>query len=429
MQERKRPMPVGIEDFGELIQRDYYFVDKTRFIRELLDAQGKITLITRPRRFGKTLTLSMLRYFFDLENAEENRELFQGLDIERAGTQYMKEQGTRPVVFLTLKDIRSDCWEGEREKFALILSYLYQNYLFLLESPALTEVDHEVFRNIWKRTGGRAEMEGAITSLCRMLEKYHGKKPILLLDEYDAPILSAWENGYYKEGIDFMRGFLGSALKTNPSLWAAVLTGVTRVSKESIFSGLNNLDVCGVLSDTYADAFGFTQEEAARLMEECGVGDKLPELKKWYDGYRFGQVEIYNPWSVINFIRNGCKFQRYWINVSGNSILKVLLEHVDEKRREELHQLLQLGEASVEALVDEGTVYSDIREDENALYMMLLTTGYLKSIETWQDRRGRWWCRLQIPNREVLLAYEDEIFPPSISSMPPDKRRTMRSPR
>ena len=185
---------------------------------------------------------------------------------------------------------------------------------------------------------------------------------------------------------------------------------MTRVSKESIFSGLNNLKVCSVLSDAYCDIFGFTQGEAARLMEECGAGDKLQDLKKWYDGYRFGSVEIYNPWSVIRYVDEGCKFQRYWINVSGNSILKVLLEHVDEKRREELHQLLQLGEASVEALVDEGTVYSDIREDENALYMMLLTTGYLKSVENWQDRRGRWWCRLQIPNREVLLAYEDEIL-------------------
>ncbi|MBQ7479726.1 MAG: AAA family ATPase, partial [Selenomonadaceae bacterium] len=255
MQERKRPMPVGIEDFGELIRREYYFVDKTRFIQELLDSQGKITLITRPRRFGKTLTLSMLQYFFTLENAGENRKLFRRLDIERAGEKYMREQGTRPVVFLTLKDIRSDCWEGEREKFALRLSHLYRNYLFLLESPALAEVDREAFLAVWKKTANTSELEDAITNLCCLLEKHHGKKPILLLDEYDAPILSAWEKGYYEECIDFMRGFLGSALKTNPSLHFAVLTGVTRVSKESIFSGLNNLDVCGVLSDTYADAF------------------------------------------------------------------------------------------------------------------------------------------------------------------------------
>ena len=410
MQERKRPMPVGIEDFGELIRREYCFVDKTRFIRKLLDSQGKITLITRPRRFGKTLTLSMLQYFFTLENAEENRKLFRGLDIERAGEKYMREQGTHPVVFLTLKDIRSGCWEGEREKFALNLSCLYQNYLFLLESPVLTEVDHEVFRSIWKRTGSTAEMEGAITSLCRMLEKHHGKKPILLLDEYDAPILSAWEKDYYEDCIDFMRGFLSSALKTNPSLHFAVLTGVTRVSKESIFSGLNNLKVCSVLSDAYCDIFGFTQQEAARLMEECGVGDKLPELRKWYDGYRFGQVEIYNPWSVIRYIDEGCVFQPYWLNVSGNSILHVLLEHVDEDRQKELEGLMK--EMPVEAVIDEGVIYPDIRESSNALYMMMLTTGYLKAVETDWDPTGEELpcCKLLIPNKEIRMVYRKEIL-------------------
>ena len=204
-----------------------------------------------------------------------------------------------------------------------------------------------------------------------------------------------------------MRGFLGSALKTNPSLGAAVLTGVTRISKESIFSGLNNLKVCSVLTERYSDIFGFTQAEASRLMEDCEVKDKLPELKQWYDGYLFGNTEIYNPWSVIQFVDNGCKFQRYWINVSGNSILGVLLKSVDEARYEELQGLLRFRASSVVALVDEGIIYPDIGTDSNALYMMLMTTGYLKAIETWQDARGRWWCRLQIPNREVLLAYED----------------------
>ena len=410
MQERKRPMPVGIEDFKKLIQREYYFVDKTRFIRDLLDLQTEITLITRPRRFGKTLTLSMLQYFFALENAEENRKLFRGLDIERAGEKYMREQGTCPVVFLTIKEVQAGKFSGMMVKLSEVLRQLYGRLEYLKDSESLSEQDREYFMAVLNKAGTEENLQFALANLMGMLEKHHGKKPILLLDEYDAPILSAWENDYYKEGIDFMRGFLGSALKTNPSLGFAVLTGVTRVSKESIFSGLNNLRVCSVLSDAYCDIFGFTQEEAARLMEECGVGDKLPELKRWYDGYRFGSQEIYNPWSVICYISEGCKFQRYWLNVSGNSILKVLLEHVDERRREELQQLLQLKEASVEALVDEGTIYSDIREDENALYMMLLTTGYLKSIETWQDRRGRWWCRLQIPNREVLLAYEDEIL-------------------
>ncbi len=408
MQERKRPMPVGIEDFKKLVQGEYYFVDKTRFIRDLLDFGTDVTLITRPRRFGKTLALSMLQYFFTLEHAEENRKLFDGLDIARAGERYMKEQGTRPVVFLTLKDIRSEEWEGELEKIALNLSHLYENYLFLLESSALTEVNRVFFRSIWQRTAGRADMEDAIRNLCRMLELHHQKKPVLLLDEYDAPILSAWENGYYKECIGFMRGFFGSALKTNPALHLAVLTGVTRVSKESIFSGLNNLDVCSVLSDSYADAFGFTQEEAARLMEECGVGSKLPELKKWYDGYLFGQVEIYNPWSVINFIKNGCKFRPYWLNTSGNGILKDLLERVDERRKRELEGLMQGKD--VEAPVLENLVYGDIHSNRDMLFMMLMTAGYLKPVEVWQDEECMEWARLQIPNVEIRTAYRREIL-------------------
>ena len=408
MQKRKRPMPVGIEDFKKLVQGEYYFVDKTRFLRDLMDLRTDVTLITRPRRFGKTLTLSMLQYFFTLEDAEENRKLFQGLAIERAGIQYMREQGTRPVVFLTLKEVQSGEYEGLMVKLSEILCQLYGQSEYLEDSNALSRKEREYFSAVFDETCQREKLQFALGNLMRMLEKHHGKKPILLLDEYDAPILSAWENGYYKEGIDFMRGFLGSALKTNPSLGFAVLTGVTRVSKESIFSGLNNLDVCSVLSDSYADAFGFTQEEAARLMEECGVGDKMPELKKWYDGYLFGKTEIYNPWSVINFIRNGCKFQPYWLNTSGNSILKDLLKRVNTRRHRELQGLVR-GEA-VKSPVLENIIYADIHRNRDALFMMLMTTGYLKPVEVWKDEDCADWVRLKIPNLEVRMAYRKEIL-------------------
>ena len=410
MQALKRPMPVGIEDFKDLVTRNYYFIDKTRFIKELIDTQGKVTLITRPRRFGKTLSLSMLQYFFTLENAEENRQLFSGLDIERAGEKYMSQQGTRPVVFLTLKEVQARAFANMKELLAEFLRRLYGQHAYLKQSNALSDKERQYFSNILKTACDMGKMKFALSNLLGALEKHHQKKPVLLLDEYDAPILSAWENGYYQECIDFMRGFLGSALKTNPALGFAVLTGITRISKESIFSGLNNLKVCSVLSNHYSDIFGFTQEEAATLLAECGTEDKLAELAKWYDGYKFGNTEIYNPWSVVQYIDNGCKFQRYWINVSGNSILQVLLKNVDEARYEELQSLLRFREASVDTMMDEGIIYPDIETDDNALYMMLLTTGYLKAIETWQDRRGRWWCRLQIPNREVLLAYEDEVL-------------------
>ena len=408
MQERKRLMPVGIEDFRELIQRNYYFVDKTRFIRELMDSQGKITLITRPRRFGKTLALSMLHYFFTSENAEENRKLFEGLDIERSGEKYMREQGTRPVVFLTLKEVRRPTYDSMLAMLSLTLQELYMRHRQLLADKIPDEPQAEYARRILAGMGSEEDMMVSLKHLMACLEEHHGRKPVFLLDEYDAPILSAWENGYYKECIDFMRGFLGSALKTNPSLSFAVLTGVTRVSKESIFSGLNNLKVCSVLSDSYCDIFGFTQEEAARLMEECGVGDKLPELKKWYDGYRFGQADIYNPWSVINFIKNGCKFQPYWMNTSGNSILKDLLRRVDMRRHKELQGLVQ-GKP-VESPVLENIIYADIHTNRDTLFMMLMTTGYLKPVEVWKNRTGRDWVRLMVPNMEVRLAYEAEIL-------------------
>ena len=410
MQALKRPMPVGIEDFKKLVTGNYYFIDKTRFIKELIDTQGEVTLITRPRRFGKTLSLSMLQYFFTNENAKENRKLFSGLDIERAGDRYMQEQGNRPVVFLTLKEVRARKHDVMMDLLARTIQELCGRYQYLLSDSRLPEKDKDALHSLLSLQGKEADLRLSLGLLMRCLEAVHGKKPVLLLDEYDAPILSAWENGYYQECIDFMQGFLGSALKTNPALGFAVLTGITRISKESIFSGLNNLKVCSVLSNHYNDIFGFTQAEATRLLAECGTEDKLTELAKWYDGYQFGNAEIYNPWSVVQYIDNDCKFQRYWINVSGNSILQILLKNVDDTRYEELQSLLRFREAYVDTMMDEGIIYPDIETDDNALYMMLLTTRYLKAIETWQDRRGRWWCRLQIPNREVLLAYEDEVL-------------------
>ena len=406
MAAKAKTMPIGVDDFAKLIRGNYCFIDKTRFIQELLQGHGEVVLITRPRRFGKTLNLSMLRYFFTLENAQENRKLFAGLEIEQ--TDSMAEQGSRPVVFLTLKDIRMSNWKDQLEKLALGMSKLYRNYLFLLDSPALTEMDRAGFRAIWELQASPSQMVSALASLCYLLKLHFGKNPILLLDEYDTPILAAWENGYYKECIDFMRSFLGEALKTNEALDFAVLTGVTRVSKESIFSGLNNLEVSSVLSSLYADIFGFTTDEAATLMAECGMKDKMNELKRWYDGYRFGGKEIYNPWSVINFIRNGCKFQPYWLNTSGNSILRMLLEHIDARRKKELEGLLQ--GIPIKTQVMENIVYADIESDNNTLFMMLLTAGYLKAVEIRKDAREREIAKLEIPNKEIAQAFEDEIF-------------------
>ena len=408
MQALKRPMPVGIEDFKDLVTRNYYFIDKTRFIKELIDTQGKVTLITRPRRFGKTLSLSMLQYFFTLENAEENRQLFAGLDIERAGEKYMSQQGTRPVVFLTLKEVRAGKHDVMMDLLVRVLQGLCMRYQYMLSSDRLSEEDKNNFRRLLELRGSEADLRLSLCSLMQWLEAVHGKKPVLLLDEYDAPILSAWENGYYRECIDFMRGFLGSALKTNPALGFAVLTGITRISKESIFSGLNNLKVCSVLSNHYNDIFGFTQDEAARLLAECGAADKVAELAKWYDGYLFGSAEIYNPWSVVQYLDNGCEFRPYWLNTSGNSILKDLLTKVDRRRQKELEGLLH--GVGVDAPVMEEVVYADLAHNRDALFMMLMTAGYLKSVKTWKDEEYADWALLKIPNLEVRMAYRKEIL-------------------
>ena len=406
MTAKAKPMPIGVDDFKELVEKGYCFVDKTRFIQELLENRGKVLLITRPRRFGKTLNLSMLRYFFTLKNAEENRKLFAGLEIEQ--TDCMAQQGSRPVVFLTLKGVQCPDYPLMLERLQELLRTVYGNFRYLQEAQELPEDDKSFFRRILDKTVNHAEMQTALKQLIHCLAVCHGKNPILLLDEYDAPIIAAWENGYYKECIDFMRGFLGEVLKSNEALDFAVLTGVTRVSKESIFSGLNNLSVCSVLSDHFSDIFGFTQEEADRLMKECGKAERLADLKKWYDGYRFGSYDIYNPWSVIQFIDNGCKFRPYWLNTSGNSILKVLLERIDARRKKDLENLLR--GRPVKTPVRENIVYADIESDSNTLFMMLLTAGYLKAVEVWKDSRDRDMAKLEIPNKEIAQAFEDEIF-------------------
>ena len=390
----RRTMPIGVDDFRELVTKKYCFVDKTRFIKEMIDSHSKVTLITR--------------YFFALENRERNRELFAGLDIERAGEEYMREQGSRPVIFLTLKGAQAKEYSSMMVKLSELMRQAYDRVLYLQDSEALSPQDKEYFISVMNTECLPDKLQFALANLTKFLQKHHGREAVLLLDEYDAPIISAWERGYYDDCIDFMRGFLSEALKTNEALDFAVLTGVTRVSKESIFSGLNNLRVCSVLSERYSDIFGFTQEEADHLLAMCGLEEKSGDLKKWYDGYIFGSSEIYNPWSVISFIDNDCKFQPYWLNTSGNSILKALLARIDARKETDLMGLLEGKALSIP--VRENIVYADLNSDRNTLYMMLLTSGYLKAVKSWKDERSRDWAALQIPNLEISCAYEDEIL-------------------
>ena len=406
MAEQKR-LPVGTDDFKDL-RENCCFVDKTRFIKEILDERAKVTLITRPRRFGKSMAMSMLSYFFKLENAEENRKLFEGTDIEKAGDRYMAEQGQWPVVMLSLKDIKPLTYPSMQARFALCLQDLYGNFQFLADQDFLTGKDYEYFQKILYGRASWDEMESALGRLLYYLQRYHGKQVILLLDEYDSPIQAAWsaKESYYDEAISFMRGFLTGALKGNTALRFGILTGVLRVAKESIFSALNNLKVSTVVRGRYGDIFGFTAEEVAGLARDLGYEDKLEELREWYDGYDFSGHEIYNPWSVVNYFDDGCRPGVFWLNTSGNDIIAQLVSQATPADEKRLLSLLEGG--TIDINIQEGVIYNDIYNTKDALYTMLLTTGYLKALRT-EIVSGQTFCELAIPNMEVRTVYEAEI--------------------
>ena len=401
-------MPVGVDNFREMVSRDYYFVDKTNFIKELLDNKNKVTLITRPRRFGKTLAMRMLQEFFDINAA--GRDTFKGLNISRAGEKYIQHRGKYPVIFFSLKDIATGNYQDALRDLCGKISDLYAEYGFLAESPALNEREKEYFLSVYNIADheqyGRDKWGKSLKMLTVYLWKHYGVKTILLLDEYDAPIQHAWEDGYYEDMIRFMRQFYSEVLKGNDALEFAVLTGVLRVAKESIFSGLNNLKVCSVLSEDYSDIFGFTGQEVARMAADLQMEDKLPEIREWYDGYSFGGSEIYNPWSVIMYFDAKCKPAPYWVNTSGNGIIKYMLDRLDGRGREDLQSLMD-GNA-ISKQVQEGIIYEEIGSNADDLYTMLLTTGYLKCTSS-QDSLLGTYMDLQIPNLEILRLFTREI--------------------
>ena len=397
-------IPIGTEDFKD-IREQFYFVDKSSFISEFFRRRAAVTLITRPRRFGKTLTLSMMKYFLDLENAEENRKLFDGLRVTEDAAA-MQEQGTRPVVFLTLKNFDGSTWEEMQDSFAYGMQSLFLPFKYLLDCDKIAPEDKELFRKVCKEEAGVSALRYSLDLLLRMLHAFYGKRAVLLLDEYDAPLQNAWDGGYYPEAIKFFRFFFSSAFKTNPSLDFAILTGVLRIAKESIFSGLNNLKVSTVVSGGYADAFGYTKDDIAKMAQDLGHADKVGELADWYDGYDFQGVDIYNPWSVNNYFEEGCRPAPYWLNTSGNAILSELLAHIDETRAAEIEQLIDGKTVTVN--LDEAFVYDDIGKNSDDLYTLLLFTGYLKCVRTTMED-DEFLCELAIPNREIRSLYRREI--------------------
>ena len=395
---RKKAVPVGIEDFKELIQEGYYYIDKTLLIDEMLMNKSKVTLFTRPRRFGKTLNMSMIKYFFDVKDKEENKKLFENLKV--SNSEYMSEQGKYPVIFISLKDLKEDTWEECLESIKDIMYKIFNEYNFLREK--LNVVEKRQFDKIWEIIGNERNFKTSLLDLSNYLNKYYGEKVIILIDEYDAPIINAFDKGYYNEAISFFQTLYSSALKTNNSLKYGILTGITRIIKEGIFSGLNNLYVNTILSKDYSEYFGLLESEVIEMLEYFDMKYKIEEVREWYNGYIFGESKVYNPWSIVNYVREK-KIKAYWANVSGNTLLENMLDHAGESVYDDLKRFTD-GE-SIEKYILDGTTIKSLLNNDDEIWQLLLYSGYLtkdekqKEIDVTSEYTDVY--NLRIPNKEI----------------------------
>ena len=390
-------LAIGIDDFRKIIKEDCYYVDKTKFIADVLQDASNVKLFTRPRRFGKTLNMSMLKYFFDVRESEENRELFNGLDIEKS--KYIDEQGKYPTILISLKSIKYETWEESLEQLKSLISNLYNEFEYIRES--LNESEIELFNDIWfKKENG--EYANSLKKLTSFLYKYYKKEVILLIDEYDIPLITAHKYGYYDEIINFYKIFLGEALKTNQYLKMGVLTGIIRVIRTGIFSDLNNLKVYSILEKKYSEFFGFTEEEVKEALQFFDIEEELVNVKYWYDGYKFGNSELYNPWSIINFL-DGRELKNYWVGTSENFLIKNILENSTSRTNEILEKLF--NEEEVEEAIT-GTSDLSILMDSKEVWELLLFSGYL----TVKEKIDEDIYSLKLPNMEVKKLFKKEFI-------------------
>lgn len=414
-QKKKKGIPIGYEDFKEIIDIDGYFVDKTLLVKELLESKSKTLLLTRPRRFGKTLNLSMLRRFFEDERTEggekiDNSDLFNGLAISRCGDEILQHRQKYPVISLSLKSAKQPNYEIAYGCLIDEVIKEFQRHVYILKTE-LPQRSRERFERILREQGKPEDYARAIAFLSECLAKYHGKNVYILIDEYDVPLENAYFENFYDQMIKFIRSLFESALKTNPYLEQGIITGCLRISRESIFTGLNNLEIHSLISPYYSDKFGFTENEVEELLRYYDLTGKYPELKEWYDGYRFGSVEIYNPWSIVNYVKIAIADadmapRPYWSNTSANSIVRMLVEEADEETREELETLMR-GK-TIEKPIHEEITYADIHTSKDNLWNFLLFTGYLKAGKKRQEGR-KLYMEMSIPNEELACIYEDSI--------------------
>lgn len=402
----RKSLPIGISDYVRA-QSEYYYVDKTLLIKEFLDKKPLVSLFTRPRRFGKTLNMDMLRVFFESTDTDTSR-YFTDKAIWKCGEEYRSHQGKYPVIFLTFKDVKFDTWEETIEKIKALLQEEYGRHQELVNSDKLSEYEKEYFAKILDSTANEVALTSALEKLSKMLNTHYGKAPIIIIDEYDTPIQEGYTKDFYEEIIGFMRNFFSGAFKDNKNLSYGFLTGILRIAQESIFNGLNNLTVNSIMDEEYDNYFGFTGEEVTRMLEYYGVSEKESELRDWYDGYLFGSKEIYNPWSVINYISKGCIPQAYWVNTGKNEILEDVLKVATDDITERLYSLLQ-GERVI-ARIDQNVVYRSLAEDPANVYSLLLVAGYLKTPKKELQADGSYLCEISIPNREIAAVYKSEIL-------------------
>ena len=415
---RKKQIAIGVEDFKKIIDKGGYFVDKTLMIQSLIESQAMVTLFMRPRRFGKTLNQFMIRRFFEDERTRsgeriDNGYLFDGLKITACGEEVLQHQQQYPVIFLSLKSAKQPNFEEAYKKICRALAEEFRRHQYLLEGNSLADDQKIMFQKIMTEQADYSAYNDALKFLSECLWQYHGKDTIILIDEYDVPLENAYLEGFYDRMIQFIRSLFESALKTNPYLEKSVITGCLRISKESIFTGLNNLETDSVLHTRYADSFGFTEDEVKAMLAYYDLAAELPEVKRWYDGYLFNETEIYNPWSILKYVNDRkdkvTKFALpYWSNTSSNSIVREMVGEADEMAKADLETLINDG--TIEKPVHEDITYGDIHQSQDNLWNFLFFTGYLKKISERKDESGETlYLTMAIPNTEIKTIYKNSI--------------------
>ncbi|MFG6329131.1 MAG: ATP-binding protein [Lachnospiraceae bacterium] len=411
-----KPLPIGVEFYKDMVSEGYYYVDKTLLIRDILAQKSKVTLFTRPRRFGKTLAQSMLQTYFEKEilpdgTAVDNSAYFNGKKIMEAGEEYTKHMGKYPVVFLSLKSAKQPSYDIAYEKIRESITNEFIRHRYVLEGDALLPLQKERYNLFMEQKAGLPEYATSLLFLSDCLVQYHKQKAVILIDEYDVPLENAYFEGFYDKMVSFIRSLFESVLKTNKNLGFAVITGCLRISRESIFTGLNNLEVVSVLDENYAEYFGFVQDEIDDMLDAYGIQDRSDEVKQWYDGYFFGNTDVYNPWSLINYVKDivyrNTNFPKpYWSNTSSNSIIRELVEKADDITRRELEELVAGG--AIEKPVHEDITYADIYKSQDNLWNFLFFTGYLKAVDKKFESDTSYFV-LKVPNKEIRSIYKNKI--------------------